>query len=419
MPFSEPLPKYLKVEDPQRYFKQAVAVCHCEGYHLRTLYQDLLETHQTSVRFVDESPRCVIFQPRASSSMRYDERRIWRSRSVGGDDMNLLDGPSLDLTCFVFCNGVLVLFGFPTEPAQFSAHGVRTTELVKTITSNVVLFLYKYGEGFLRPDWSVSEKWLHCFVQELPSSVFDPEGGRPRFEDDCIFFRSQTAEEQLSVAYALAQSTKLAVHEEAVDSFIRQISTLTILDGGKTFADARRPRIEGIVRHFPEQGAHTPMSRTARFFRYLRRVLSPSVMHYDAIEDTETRKLIGELHLRRLDVNISEDIVDVPSRFWSEDTHQPQWRRTYKGLGVDKRITVLNFRFEQLAEVFDFVTHCRRESEKHEKIQYRYDAAFVLDDYRGPGSRRGQDCASEPVRALIADLWLNTSHASSAQRRTE
>ncbi|TGO16993.1 hypothetical protein BPAE_0457g00030 [Botrytis paeoniae] len=133
---------------------------------------------------------------------------------------------------------------------------------------------------------------------------------RPRIFNDMITLRSGDHMIKLAMSHAIAQSTKLSFFEERMSQ--------TMLSA------------EHIPKHLALTG-QLGMSRT------------------------EILKILGRLFKSRVDVNLSSNILDVPSFFWdSEPTLHPLYEAIREYLEIGPRITTLNERcrvFLDLAEV--------------------------------------------------------------------
>eukprot|EP00920_Eleutheroschizon_duboscqi_P011830 GHVT01028276.1.p2 GENE.GHVT01028276.1~~GHVT01028276.1.p2 ORF type:complete len:180 (+),score=46.88 GHVT01028276.1:96-635(+) len=135
------------------------------------------------------------------------------------------------------------------------------------------------------------------------------------------FMQTRTVGEKLAASLAVAQSVRLDFFEEAVEA--------AVLD----------------LRHLPEQLARVGLSA---------RILRPR--RFD-----EFRRHVAALQQQIIDVNIVQDLLDVPAVFWEDDRWQPFWKRVHKYLEVAERIDVLNSRYKCL-QGFLGVVHSEREA---------------------------------------------------------
>eukprot|EP00746_Dinoflagellata_sp_MGD_P018476 gnl/MRDRNA2_/MRDRNA2_142847_c0_seq1.p1 gnl/MRDRNA2_/MRDRNA2_142847_c0~~gnl/MRDRNA2_/MRDRNA2_142847_c0_seq1.p1 ORF type:complete len:548 (-),score=92.05 gnl/MRDRNA2_/MRDRNA2_142847_c0_seq1:620-2104(-) len=143
--------------------------------------------------------------------------------------------------------------------------------------------------------------------------------------DDKIYLMTTSHAEKLAHSYALAQSVKLGVFEEAVDESIDKARKIP-----KTMA--RTGRVE--------------MSAKSIAMR------------------------MGELLELRCDVNLQTDILDTPEIFWDEAEFEQHYQAGRLYLDVDKRVDILNTRLEILRDLFDILqdAHNTRHGTKLEWI---------------------------------------------------
>eukprot|EP00928_Gymnodinium_smaydae_P031930 TRINITY_DN23270_c0_g2_i1.p1 TRINITY_DN23270_c0_g2~~TRINITY_DN23270_c0_g2_i1.p1 ORF type:complete len:561 (+),score=73.27 TRINITY_DN23270_c0_g2_i1:63-1685(+) len=114
--------------------------------------------------------------------------------------------------------------------------------------------------------------------------------------------------ERASLAYALAQSVRLGSLEMRVERWISRTRT------------------------FPEQLAKHGHTN---------------------IKGREVTRMMGELFALRHEVNLETDILDTPDLFWDYSDYVPLYRSARGHLDVDRRVEVLNKRFEVLQDLFD------------------------------------------------------------------
>ncbi|RAL61016.1 hypothetical protein DID88_010112 [Monilinia fructigena] len=193
---------------------------------------------------------------------------------------------------FVFSYGVVVFWNF-TEHQE------------KDILADLTFSEHNTGVSLVvRPQ---EEEDLETEELHFEYSNF---ADRPRIFNDMITLTSGDHMIKLSMSHAIAQSTKLSFFEERMSQ--------TMLSA------------EHVPKHLALTG-ELGMSRT------------------------EILKILGRLFKSRVDVNLSSNILDVPSFFWdSEPTIHPLYEAIREYLEIGPRITTLNERcrvFLDLAEV--------------------------------------------------------------------
>ncbi|KAA8575416.1 hypothetical protein MFRU_002g00980 [Monilinia fructicola] len=193
---------------------------------------------------------------------------------------------------FVFSYGVVVFWNF-TEHQE------------KDILADLTFSAHNTGVSLVvRPQ---EEEDLETEELHFEYSNF---ADRPRIFNDMITLTSGDHMIKLGMSHAIAQSTKLSFFEERMSQ--------TMLSA------------EHVPKHLALTG-ELGMSRT------------------------EILKILGRLFKSRVDVNLSSNILDVPSFFWdSEPTIHPLYEAIREYLEIGPRITTLNERcrvFLDLAEV--------------------------------------------------------------------
>lgn len=137
---------------------------------------------------------------------------------------------------------------------------------------------------------------------------------RPNMKNDVVTLSLTMAGDpkvKLSIAHALAQSTKLCVYEERVSLLAAE------------------------TKHLPEELAATGRVLLGR---------------------KDINKLIGEVFIHRSAVNLLSTVLDTPEFFWSApDTLQSLYRRCCDYLELDTRVEVLNTRCGVLSDMFGMV----------------------------------------------------------------
>ncbi|QSZ29685.1 hypothetical protein DSL72_004202 [Monilinia vaccinii-corymbosi] len=193
---------------------------------------------------------------------------------------------------FVFSYGVVVFWNF-TERQE------------KDILADLTFSAHNTGVSLVvRPQEEVD---LETEELHFEYSNF---ADRPRIFNDMITLTSGDHMIKLGMSHAIAQSTKLSFFEERMSQ--------TMLSA------------EDVPKHLALTG-QLGMSRT------------------------EILKMLGRLFKSRVDVNLSSNILDVPSFFWdSEPMIHPLYEAIREYLEIGPRITTLNERcrvFLDLAEV--------------------------------------------------------------------
>ena len=139
---------------------------------------------------------------------------------------------------------------------------------------------------------------------------YSPESPRPRVFNDMITLRSGDHMIKLAMSHAIAQSTKLCFFEQRMANQMFE------------------------AQHVPKRLALTGTLGMKR---------------------EEVVKILGALFKSRVDVNLSSNVLDVPSFFWdSEPTLHPLYYAVREYLEIKPRIQVLNERcrvFLDLAEI--------------------------------------------------------------------
>ena len=139
---------------------------------------------------------------------------------------------------------------------------------------------------------------------------YSPETPRPRVFNDMITLRSGDHMIKLAMSHAIAQSTKLCFFEQRMANQMFE------------------------AQHVPKRLALTGKLGLKR---------------------EEVVKILGSLFKSRVDVNLSSNVLDVPSFFWdSEPTLHPLYYAVREYLEIKPRIQVLNERcrvFLDLAEI--------------------------------------------------------------------
>lgn len=181
------------------------------------------------------------------------------------------------------------------------------------------VFYFSYGAivcwGFSEEEERELLGTLKKFEREsLPRPELDEfsftYGDKMRVEEDEIFLQKKDALTKLAISYAIGQSVKLTVFEEAIAKTVESSKQLP-----KDLA--RRGKI--------------------------------------SLSRKETSQKMGELFLERNYVNLHTEILDTPEFFWEHSELEPFYRRMIHYLDVGKRVELLNRRLNLMHELFEIL----------------------------------------------------------------
>ncbi|KAF8071355.1 RMD1 [Scenedesmus sp. PABB004] len=137
---------------------------------------------------------------------------------------------------------------------------------------------------------------------------------KPHIQNDTVTLHRKAAKDhqvKLAISYALAQSTKLSLHERRVSAMV--------LD----------------TKHLPESLAATGKV---------------------ALASATIAKLMGKVFIQKAAVNLLSSVLDTPEFFWrAPDSFQALYERICEYLELDQRVEVLNARFTVLQEMLDML----------------------------------------------------------------
>ncbi|TXT08716.1 hypothetical protein VHUM_02844 [Vanrija humicola] len=185
-----------------------------------------------------------------------------------------------------FSYGVSVFFGF-------------TAGEERTIMSDCeAAGAWQHGQA--EDDWEVEE--FHY--------VYDRDVESPRIYNDMFTFKSRSHLFKLSLAHAIAQSTKLSVYESVMQESLALTSS------------------------FPKELAVTGHLQLNRI---------------DAL------KMTGRLFRLRMDVNLIGGILDTPELFWSEASLYPLYEAINQYLEIGPRVQVLNDRLSVVGDLLEII----------------------------------------------------------------
>mmetsp|Transcript_8157 Transcript_8157/g.23415 ORF Transcript_8157/g.23415 Transcript_8157/m.23415 type:complete len:422 (+) Transcript_8157:136-1401(+) len=189
------------------------------------------------------------------------------------------------------------------------------------------LFFFDYG---VIACWGLEEEGelevqrfcCSCLVDPLDTEMVEVDeltyqytsSEKPHIQNDIVTLNRRYAhihEIKMAICHSLAQSTKLALFEEQVQSLVED------------------------TRELPEKLAEE------------------GEVHMDR---KEINKLIGQVFLQKAAVNLLSTVLDTPEYFWSApDSLQALYKRVCDYLEIDDRVELLNRRFTVLQEMLDML----------------------------------------------------------------
>ncbi|PWN26926.1 DUF155-domain-containing protein, partial [Jaminaea rosea] len=155
--------------------------------------------------------------------------------------------------------------------------------------------------GTLSPDDVETEAFHFCYDPTVPA---------PRIFNDFFTFRAPNHLLKLSLAHAVAQSTKLSVFEESMQRTLE------------------------LTSHIPKELASSGELRLKR---------------------REALRLTGRLFKLRVDVNLTSNVLDTPELFWSEATLQALYDAIREYLEIDQRVGNLNDRLKVANDLLEII----------------------------------------------------------------
>ncbi|OXG30527.1 cytoplasmic protein [Cryptococcus neoformans Bt120] len=167
-----------------------------------------------------------------------------------------------------------------------------------------------WTRGLSEDDWEIEE--FHY--------VHDPDAENPRIYNDMFTFKSRSHLFKLSLAHAIAQSTKLSIYESVMQE---------------------------------------TLSLTASFPKEL------SITGHLQLTRREALKMTGRLFKLRMDVNLSGGILDTPELFWSEASLFPLYEAVHEYLEIGPRIQVLNDRLAVAGDLLEIIHEYIEERATH------------------------------------------------------
>ncbi len=183
------------------------------------------------------------------------------------------------------------------------------------------IFYFPYGVvvswGFIEEDEKELLASLRKFEREpLPRFELDEfsfsYGDKMKIAEDEIVLQKKDALTKLAISYAIGQSVKLTVFEEAIAKTVES------------------------TKQFPRDLA-------------LRGKIS--------LSRKETSQKMGELFLERNYINLHTEILDTPEFFWEHSELEPFYRRVVHYLDLSKRVELLNRRLNLMHELFEILSN--------------------------------------------------------------
>ncbi|SPO32158.1 related to RMD8 - Cytosolic protein required for sporulation [Ustilago trichophora] len=139
---------------------------------------------------------------------------------------------------------------------------------------------------------------------------YDPNISAPRIFNDFFTFRAPNHLLKLSLAHAIAQSTKLSVFEERMQATLE------------------------LTSHIPKEMASTGELKLKR---------------------REALRLTGRLFKLRVDVNLTSNVLDTPELFWSEASLKALYDAIRDYLEIDERVENLNERLAVANDLLEII----------------------------------------------------------------
>lgn len=148
------------------------------------------------------------------------------------------------------------------------------------------------------------------YDRELFHFCYDPNVRAPRILNDFFTFREPNHLLKLSLAHAIAQSTKLSEFEESMHKTLE------------------------LTSHIPRELAQTGELRVSR---------------------RGALRMSGHLFKLRVDVNLTSDVLDTPDLFWDEASLQALYDAIRAYLEIDDRAQTLNERLAVANELLEVI----------------------------------------------------------------
>ena len=155
--------------------------------------------------------------------------------------------------------------------------------------------------------------------------ITSPEEDKIALANDFITLPDNSpVKQRLSISFAIAQSSVLAIFESRVEHKVEEYKYIpeTLAAYGKVHLSERQLGI-----------------------------------------------MIGEVFVIRHDVNLHTEILDTPSFFWKEETHEENYQMVMEYLEMSGRTAILNKRLDLLRELLDVLQH-QMENEHGVKLEW-------------------------------------------------
>lgn len=193
-------------------------------------------------------------------------------------------------------------------------------ELLENPDHPIDLFLFSYGVIVCWGSNSDFDEWLLQQIKDYerePLSVRTEDefsfqiGDSPRIFRDEITVPDNDPMSRLAMSHGIAQSVKLAVFEQTIETVIEETRYLPLELATK---------------------GKIPLSRQ------------------------QIRCMMGRLFIERCSVNLHTEILDIPEFFWDYPELEHLYRMMSKYLDLFPRVEVLNKRLDIVHELFDILT---------------------------------------------------------------
>ncbi|WFD36987.1 Sad1-interacting factor 3 [Malassezia cuniculi] len=148
------------------------------------------------------------------------------------------------------------------------------------------------------------------FERETFHYCYDPDVPAPRIYNDFFTFRTPNHLLKLSLAHAIAQSTKLSEFEDSMHHTLE------------------------LTSHIPRELAQTGELRVSR---------------------RGALRMSGRLFKLRVDVNLTSDVLDTPDLFWNEASLQALYDAIREYLEIDERAQTLNERLAVANDLLEII----------------------------------------------------------------
>ncbi|CAO1628145.1 unnamed protein product [Sympodiomycopsis kandeliae] len=235
-----------------------------------------------------------------SSNSRRRRRRPRKSRKLSGPNqashnhdtsLNMLTSRSIlealqVAELVVLPYGVVVFYNFSASEERDIMDDIMSSGCVR---------------GILTADDIETEAFHFCYDPTVPA---------PRIFNDFFTFRGPNHLLKISLAHAIAQSTKLSVFEESMQRTLE------------------------LTSHIPKELASSGELQLKR---------------------REALRLTGRLFKLRVDVNLTSNVLDTPELFWSEATLQALYDAIRDYLEIDQRVENLNDRLKVANDLLEII----------------------------------------------------------------